>query len=465
MQNLKSQVAQVEAEIAKTPGATLNANGQRLRNEARKGSRSAERFVESRSARKLSQAVQLANAVRLWQLAGLAGDDADIAESASELYAGLIPLFAEAPHDHAALSSRLDDVLRGIPAIDATRRKSLENYLARLFFTEQNSEQPDAVEPPPALLEPHVLTRVPSREPPGMWFFSREALGTKLLATIAIVALVASGVMAVWEAYQQNRRDHSYAVLIQSIRAGDTVASVTASDVFLSANGLRLDKRLSQVRALREQALMASKRSRTDVAYEALIAAVRNEDADRIQSHAEHFQTLTVDTPSDPRLAHVTQLQRQAADIATRAKRDETYTRLVQAVEERNADAVVTAAEAFLAVPQYYVADPRTEKVEKILAEARELPFKQIRDAAYTNLLSAIKDDIPALVLEAAETFLSAPRISGRDEREHEVIEAYSKAFVAWFVALEDPNTDPAQRRIASYQTLVGGTSKGGQGS
>lgn len=462
--SLTQQLAAVEAKIAITPGAILSGEGQRLKKEIEKGAERINRFIESGRAATISEAALRAKAVRLWHRIGLGGPDEQIAANSMKLYKVLPLLFDEGLKNSSELKARLIEVTRDIPGIDASMCESIERYLEHYIF---NADTPEVETPGQKIEDPLVLkslqtSEVPCKEPVGMWLFSGEALGAKLLFVFMVAAMVISGAMTGWDRYKGNIRDQAYADLIIADHSGKNEVVLQAAAAFLSAPGIKTDARREHVKELQEQARMATLRPKTVKAYTALIEAVRSKDIEQVKALSDRFIALTAETPNDPRRPHVRQLLEQARDITERTKRDKAYGHLVQAVSNQDSRAAIAAAEEFLALPQTYSRDPRTDQVKKILQEARELPNQRIRDAAFSDLLVAITKEDAEMVMTAAEAFLSAPPILIADNRREQVIEAYSSSFVSWFVAAAHPNDTTDQKRIKTYRDLMADNVKGG---
>lgn len=457
MGQLQDRIDDLERQIAQRPGAVLNAEGERFRKQAKEGGQSAKGFLRSERAAELKQAVRLAEAVRFWQVAGLGGADEEIADSALQLYESLESLFADAPDSSTSLRNRLETLTKDMSAIDGTMRESLGDYLESQLFPDESpqvrqSEQP--VGTVPMLTTPKAPVSI-RHEPVALWLLSSEGWGTKALTAMTLAALMVSTAMAGWDWHLRVQRNQSYGQLRQAVAANDDQAMLNAAKDFLYATSVKRDARRDQVEGLQEQARTRIIRTQTDAAYQALIKAARDNDVEQVLRLIERFEVLTVDTPHDPRLVHVHQLKAQATQIVERAQRDQVYLRLTSAVSRHDLDAVIDTADAFLALPQTHKHDRRTEQVKKVRQHAQELPNKWARDDAYSDLLVAIDEDRPDAVMKAAEEFLSARPLTVKDDRRAHVIDAYSNAFVSWFIAVDNPNDPAVQEHITRYRKLV----------
>ncbi|WP_157663643.1 hypothetical protein [Burkholderia ubonensis] len=89
-----------------------------------------------------------------------------------------------------------------------------------------------------------------------------------------------------------------------------------------------------------------------------------------------------------------------------------------------------------------------------LTVSAIEIPQRRIRDQAVTT----IKNSPPsayASIMTAAEQFLQARSFGISDPREPGVREAYAKAFLTWFSALDNPAAPSAAATIATYRKLA----------
>jgi hypothetical protein len=90
---------------------------------------------------------------------------------------------------------------------------------------------------------------------------------------------------------------------------------------------------------------------------------------------------------------------------------------------------------------------------------AVDLPRRQARNEAVYQMRGAGGNSLA--VLDGAERFLQMRGLLDNDPRRPEVLDAYAQAFTEWFVGVQQPESDPAQIRIAKYKQLTG--AKGGR--
>lgn len=344
MQELQARVKELEKELANNPGATLNADGERLRSQAKEGAKSADQFIASGRAASLTSLAQRAHAVRFWQDAELGGPDEQIAESALLLRNVIRSNFYDFRETPGLIKDKLIQLTNRIPEIGEQECDLLAIFLKKHLVPQniqkENNSDADSTSFP--ILLPLNKNEITSKEPAGMWLFSSEALSTKIFAGTSLIVLVISFTMLVWDQYRTAFRNQAYETIIKAVNSENPQAITAAANQFIAFKGFRPDPRQSQI---------------------------------------ENFQ---------------------------------------------------------------------------------ELPNQWIRDVAYQDLIIAVDLEDPERVIKAAEAFFSAPPVQIRDHRQTDVIDAYNKAFVSWFVSLTDLDNPATQHRINTYKNLSENINKGG---
>ena len=85
-----------------------------------------------------------------------------------------------------------------------------------------------------------------------------------------------------------------------------------------------------------------------------------------------------------------------------------------------------------------------------------EFSVRSMRARAYEKILAAAQQNQSIEILDGAETFLSYSPLSGKDAREDQVKDLYSKTFVAWFMQQPDSSENSTVKRYARrYQQLM----------
>ena len=84
----------------------------------------------------------------------------------------------------------------------------------------------------------------------------------------------------------------------------------------------------------------------------------------------------------------------------------------------------------------------------------RDFVARTTRNTAYNQIIEAIENQDYLGVIEGAESYFANTPLSGKDERDAQVIDIYREAFVRWFVGLGELDHE-AQAHIERYQTLI----------
>lgn len=84
----------------------------------------------------------------------------------------------------------------------------------------------------------------------------------------------------------------------------------------------------------------------------------------------------------------------------------------------------------------------------------RDFVARSTRDAAYNQIIEAIKNQDYLSVIKGAESYFANTPLSGKDKRDEQVIDICREAFVRWFVELDELDHE-AQAHIERYQTLI----------
>lgn len=85
----------------------------------------------------------------------------------------------------------------------------------------------------------------------------------------------------------------------------------------------------------------------------------------------------------------------------------------------------------------------------------QDTSVRSARDAAYRQILEANQGQDYLKVLEGAEKFFANTPLSGKDGRNQQVKNLYSKALVRWFAQQTDPLNADTQARIKRYRALM----------
>jgi site-specific recombinase len=76
----------------------------------------------------------------------------------------------------------------------------------------------------------------------------------------------------------------------------------------------------------------------------------------------------------------------------------------------------------------------------------------ETRDSAYQRILTAQQQQDDLAVVENAEIFFANAPLSGKDDRNQQVMDLYAESFVRWFAQQEQPSDSAVQARIDRYR-------------
>src|SRR5262249_38294098 len=149
-----------------------------------------------------------------------------------------------------------------------------------------------------------------------------------------------------------------------------------------------------------------------DRAYDRLLHAVMEDDWEAALRAGEQFRAAG----ADGRVAQVEELCAQAREVPRRRTRDAAYEKMLAASALPGAEpTVVEAAGEFRQALPSKGADQRTEQVERLCREAVDAPRRRLREAAYQNLRAALAQGDERTVLAAASCFLQAQPADRKD--------------------------------------------------
>lgn len=291
MEQLNEYVRQLKAQLAQHPNAKLNAQGQKVITQAKKGFGLRDKYLRSDQAKNASKAILLAQAMEVWRnIEGL--PDAPAEKQAIALLSGLSKIFEQPPANRSALSIAWQVVVQENPELAELNAESIQIFLEkRLWKTERSSP---IITPPPqsrdsltseelAALRPVSFTAQPGGEPFLAWVFSRQNLGLKVQAAITAVALLAVGSLGLYEMSVRSTRQTAYEQIVNADLQQNPGEVIAAAEKFLSRRSLSYkDAREAQVKELYTQAFISWFLQQSEVS-----------DEETIQAQFDRYQTLT----------------------------------------------------------------------------------------------------------------------------------------------------------------------------
>jgi hypothetical protein len=234
MHGLQRQMRAVEAELASRANATLNAEGQRLRDEARLGFQQADSYRASIEAGEIARALAVAQARTFWQKAGLPVPASGWDKSAFALGKAIEQIVSNPPKRASRLLEVWQRRAAAEPALAEVDPEPVLAFLRRHLFEEEEEAAPVFPEPSPLAVRSRERRR--GGEPFLEWLFSRQNLWIKAQAAVAVVLLLVAGVLTIRDAYNRQVRDSAWSGLQEASRDQDDLGIIRASEEFFSTS-------------------------------------------------------------------------------------------------------------------------------------------------------------------------------------------------------------------------------------
>jgi hypothetical protein len=253
MEALQASVATIEAQLNASPNATLNAEGLRLRNQARTGFGPAQCFAASERANQHRMYSERARARRLWIQLGLAEPDGDWNEQAQLLANALGNILMQPPKTPEAIEACWDVVSAVEPRLAVLDRQKIGRFLEHRLLGRpwQAAESPapvdESVDEEPLTIPLTSCERKIGGAPFGDWLRSSQDRGLKARLVLAAVAVFAASGFAAREQTLLAQRDRAYSVVAEASRRQDDIAAMEAAAEFLSARPFAADSRKAEV--------------------------------------------------------------------------------------------------------------------------------------------------------------------------------------------------------------------------
>lgn len=250
LSNLQDQMIKFIKELARTPNATLNAEGQKLRKEAENGNALRYKFLKSEEPNKISQGLQRAQAETLWNRIGLAKPKDDSGSTALALMKTLQSVVDSSPSSIDELHQLWEKNLQTSSIQESIDKDRVIDFLARHVFgietcpegTKLNSEDDErnpyfsfrsTTEPPP-ILDTEIEHNKVDREPFKEWLLSRQSLRLKVQCVVSIILLLAVGGMWSFDSWTKSVRASAYSDAISAEAQTDPYRILEASEKFFS---------------------------------------------------------------------------------------------------------------------------------------------------------------------------------------------------------------------------------------
>lgn len=259
MNQIQSNVQQMLAALKRKPNTRLNAQGQKLNAQAKKGFTLRDNYLASDHPSLVQAAIKLARAMQVWhQLPGLPADPTE--QQARSLHAGLAHIFQQPPPDKASLPDDWQRVCQAQPELAELPAEPICEFLEQRLWKKQIPSP--TITPPPSppdavVIQPRYQYPQPSQEPFLPWLFSRQNPLLKAQMGAAVVALLIAGSLGLYELSTRSTRARAYAQLLEANQQDKFINVMESAETFLSRTPLSgKDARESQVKDLYSQAFV-----------------------------------------------------------------------------------------------------------------------------------------------------------------------------------------------------------------
>jgi hypothetical protein len=347
MKSLQARMAEVEAQLRQTRNASLNADGIRMRDEARNGFKPLENFISSKEQERIVAAREKAQARAIWGEVGLAPPASEWDEKAAALLEAIVAIFGKQSVEDLTTAfvaeAEKRPLLAGIdpaPVVAFVRKRHGEPVAAP-----EPAAAPAEKPPEPAILETASAPNGRDREPFGYWLFGHQDLGARLLIAAASLAVLLVGGAAAFDTYGSSVRADAYRTMVAAAQKDDDQTVLGQGERFLTAATMRReDAREPHVRALMAQAREAPNRRVRDAAFGELRAALAQGDSRSAMRAIEKFADAPPLADKDPRTPGLAEIYAREfvhwfASLPTRGTDDAaggtaTYRRVMNALGE-----------------------------------------------------------------------------------------------------------------------------------
>lgn len=250
LNNLQVQMNKLLMELARTPNATLNDEGQKLRKEAEKGNELRNRFLKSEEPNKISQGLKRAQAETLWNRIGLAKPKDDSGSTSLTLMKTLQSVVDSLPTSIDELRKSWEINLQSSSIYEPIDSDRVINFLAKHVFgietcpegtnhdLDDDQRNPffsfrTPIEPPP-VFNTTIEHNKADREPFKEWLLSRQSLRLKVQCVASIILLLTAAGMWSFDIWVKSVRAHAYSDAISAEAQADIYRILEASEKFFT---------------------------------------------------------------------------------------------------------------------------------------------------------------------------------------------------------------------------------------
>ena len=259
MNQIQSNVQQMLTALKQRPNARLNAEGQKLNAQAKKGFTLQNNYLASDHPKLVQSAIKLAQAMQIWhQIPGMPADPTE--QQACALHAGIAHVLQQLPPDRASIPDEWQRVCQAQLELAELPAEPICEFLEQRLWKTQASGP--TITPPPSptkamVIQPRYQQPQSSQEPFLPWLFSRQNPILKMQMGSALVALLIAGGLGLYELSTRSIRASAYAQLLDANQRDEFINVMESAETFLSRTPLSgKDARESQVRDLYSQAFV-----------------------------------------------------------------------------------------------------------------------------------------------------------------------------------------------------------------
>lgn len=511
MKQLQAQMSSIEAQVASNSRARLNSKGRKLRSEARRGVSPMLAYARSDDATETSRAYQVAQSRRTWEQIGLSQPSENWDEQAVALVEAMSQIINEPPETEEDVPVAWEEVRASNPTLALIDPVPIHRFLKQRIFEGREPEaevraktDPDVVPKNPPLLTSVASEKQRSRAPFGYWLFSRQNMAFKFVTLILIVGLgwftiqstldrqtrntayaqveqcfedknyscVMDGVESFMASlpligndprqqaildFQQDvsaaqARDSAYDKMVETYNQEDYEGSLVAIQSFLDhppRNGQ--DERYQEVLSFQLSAQYTLASQARDQAYEHIVEAYTTGDYQAILNAVTNFLNNPPHAGQDPRRQDVLDYQQ---DAQNGIEREEAYVQAINAFADKDYPDVLDGAQAFLEnLPLLGSVDEREPEI--LVLQQQALAGQEAKEQSYEQIASAADIQDLLSLIEGAEVYLQHTALDSSEDRDVEVVELYSVAFVRWFTHLEGQPDEVALTHVDRYRELM----------
>jgi tetratricopeptide (TPR) repeat protein len=261
MEQLQTQVLQLNAEMSQQSSNKLSAEGKYLQAQARQGFRAMNKYIESKEAKATVFATHIARAIRLWrnielpeptkgwQMNVVQGKTPDIdnrammieaAQGWSKLALKLLYCIGDMWRNPPRSPLELQAIWNALVAEEIDLAGLDSQLIFKFLDSKFLGEERDRVLVPPAPpTTPPLLTDISSlkkrsTEPLLPWLFSQQDVRIKIQAVVAIVLILTAGGLISREQKASSARDDAYKNILTANRYQDDLGVVQQAETFFA---------------------------------------------------------------------------------------------------------------------------------------------------------------------------------------------------------------------------------------